>query len=213
LTRGWAALSLCPGTRRARLLRERSLGHGHERRGVRHGRGQKGSGLVARARHRPHPGVGTLALGAAVLATIASVLFFGWLLLVAGAIEVGYAFRQPKWGGVILHVVNGVLGVVAGFILVLHPASGAVVLTLLMAMFFMIGGLFRIITALLMHYPHWGWVLLNGLITFVLGVFIWRQMPAAALWIIGMFVGIDLIFCGWSWVMLALALRTEDKTT
>jgi uncharacterized membrane protein HdeD (DUF308 family) len=157
--------------------------------------------------------VGTLALGAAVLATIASVLFFGWLLLISGAIEVGYAFRQPKWGGVILHVVNGVLGVVAGFILVLHPTSGAVVLTLLMAMFFMIGGLFRIITALLMRYPHWGWVLLNGLITLVLGVMIWRQLPEAAVWIIGMFVGIDLIFCGWSWVMLALALRTEDKTT
>jgi uncharacterized membrane protein HdeD (DUF308 family) len=110
-------------------------------------------------------------------------------------------------------VVNGVLGVVAGFILVLHPTSGAVVLTLLMAMFFMIGGLFRIITALLMRYPHWGWVLLNGLITLVLGVLILRQLPEAAVWIIGMFVGIDLIFCGWSWVMLALALRTEDKTT
>ena len=68
--------------------------------------------------------VGTLALGAAVFATIASVIFFGWLLLVAGAIEVGYAFSQPKWGGLILHVVNGVLGVVAGFILVLHPAAG-----------------------------------------------------------------------------------------
>jgi len=156
---------------------------------------------------------GTLALGAAVLATIASVLFFGWVLLIAGAIEVGYAFSQPKWGGVILHVVNGVLGVVAGFILVLHPTSGAIVLTLLMAMFFMIGGLFRIITALLMRYPHWSWVLLNGLITFVLGVLIWRQMPGAAFWIIGMFVGIDLIFVGWSWVMLALALRTQDKTT
>ena len=152
--------------------------------------------------------VGTLALGAAVFATIASVIFFGWLLLVAGAIEVGYAFSQPKWGGLILHVVNGVLGVVAGFILVLHPAAGALTLTLLMAMFFMIAGLFRIVTALLMRYPHWGWVLLNGLITFVLGVLIWRQMPGAALWIIGMFVGIDLIFVGWSWVMLALALRT-----
>ena len=90
--------------------------------------------------------VGTLALGAAVFATIASVIFFGWLLLVAGAIEVGYAFSQPKWGGLILHVVNGVLGLVAGFILVLHPAAGALALTLLMAMFFMIAGLFRIVT-------------------------------------------------------------------
>jgi len=153
--------------------------------------------------------VGTLALGAAVLATLASVLFFGWLLLIAGAIEVGYAFRQPKWGGVGLHVVNGVLGVVAGFILVLHPTSGAVVLTLLMAMFFMIGGLFRIITPIVMHLPHRGWLLLSGVVTLLLGVFIWRQLPGAAVWVIGTLVGIDMIFIGWSWVMLALAARNR----
>ncbi len=152
--------------------------------------------------------LGALAIGASVLATLISVIFVGWLLLISGLLEAIYAFSQPRWGGLVLHVVNGVLGVVAGFLLVRHPAAGALVLTLLMAMLFMIGGLFRVLAAAVMRFPHWGWVLLNGIITLMLGLFILGQMPGAALWLIGMFVGIDLILMGWSWVMLALALRS-----
>jgi len=120
-----------------------------------------------------------------------------------------YAFHQSKWTGILLHVVNGVLSVVAGFLLVTNPAAGALVLTLLMAMFFMIGGLFRIITPVVMHLPHRGWLLLSGVVTLLLGVFIWRQLPGAAVWVIGTLVGIDMIFIGWSWVMLALAARNR----
>ena len=57
--------------------------------------------------------------------------------------------------------------------------------------------------------PHRGWVLLSGLITRLLGILIWRQLPGAAVWVIGTFVGIDMIFAGWSWVMLALAARNR----
>ncbi len=153
--------------------------------------------------------VGTFSVAVSVVATLASVLLFGWLLLFTGAIEAVYAFRHSKWSGILLHVVNGVLSVVAGFLLVAHPAAGALVLTLLMAMFFMIGGLFRIITPIVMKLPHRGWLLLSGVVTLLLGIFIWRQLPGAAVWVIGTFVGIDMIFIGWSWVMLALAVRNR----
>ena len=153
--------------------------------------------------------VGTFSVAVSVVATLASVLLFGWLLLFTGAIEAGYAFHQSKWTGILLHVVNGVLSVVAGFLLVANPGAGALVLTLLMAMFFMIGGLFRIITPIVMRLPHRGWLLLSGVVTLLLGVFIWRQLPGAAIWVIGTFVGIDMIFIGWSWVMLALAVRNR----
>jgi uncharacterized membrane protein HdeD (DUF308 family) len=156
--------------------------------------------------------VGTFSVAVAVVATLASVLLFGWLLLFTGAIEAGYAFRHSKWSGIVLHVVNGVLSVVAGFLLVANPAAGALVLTLLMAMFFMIGGLFRIVTPLVLRLPHRGWLLLSGVVTLLLGIFIWRQLPGAAVWVIGTFVGIDMIFIGWSWVMLALAVRTVVDT-
>ena len=78
-----------------------------------------------------------------------------------------------------------------------------------MAMFFMIGGVFRIITPNVIHLPHRGWLLLSGVVTLLLGTFIWRQLPGAAVWVIGTLVGIDMIFIGWSWVMLALAARNR----
>ena len=153
--------------------------------------------------------VGTFSVAVSVVATLASVLLFGWLLLFTGAMEAVYAFHQSKWTGTLLHVVNGVLSVVAGFLLVTNPAAGALVLTLLMAMFFMIGGLFRIITPIVMHLPHRAWLLLSGVVTLLLGVYIWQQLPGAAVWVIGTLVGIDMIFIGWSWVMLALAARNR----
>ena len=156
--------------------------------------------------------VGTFSVAVSVVATIASVLLFGWLLLFTGAMEAVYAFHQSKWTGILLHVVNGVLSVVAGFLLVTNPAAGALVLTLLMAMFFMIGGLFRIITPIVMHLPHRGWLLLSGVVTLLLGVVIWRQLPGAAVWVIGTLVGIDMIFIGWSWVMLK-ARRPPGRRT
>jgi uncharacterized membrane protein HdeD (DUF308 family) len=71
----------------------------------------------------------------------------------------------------------------------------------------MLGGLFRILTAVAARFHHWVWVLLNGVISLVLGLMIWRQWPVSGLWVIGLFIGIDMIFYGWSLIMLALAVR------
>jgi uncharacterized membrane protein HdeD (DUF308 family) len=151
--------------------------------------------------------LGTVALGWSVLATLASVILLGWILLVAGVLEAVHAFWQRKWGGFFLYLLNGILSVVVGLMLVGNPAASAVVLTLLLAMFFMVGGIFRIIASLVMRFPSWGWRLFNGLISLLLGILIWSQWPVSGLWVIGLFVGIDLIFSGWCNVMLALAAR------
>lgn len=153
---------------------------------------------------------GTLALAVSFVTTLVSVLAFGWLLLVTGGTETVYAFKNARWAGTILHVANGVLSGTAGFLLVMNPAAGAVVLTLLMAMFFLIGGLFRIGAALVMSVPHRGWILLSGAVTLLLDIFIWRQLPGAAIWLIGTFVGVDMIMIGWSWTMAALAGRPRQ---
>ncbi len=150
---------------------------------------------------------GTIALGSSVFVTLASVLFFGWLLLFMGVIEAVQAFWQRKWGGLFLHLLGGILTAVVGLIIVANPGAGALVLTLVLAVFFMVAGLFRIMAALMMRFPHWGWLLVSGVITLVLGLLIWRQWPFFGLWVIGLFIGIDMIFCGWSWVMAALAAQ------
>jgi uncharacterized membrane protein HdeD (DUF308 family) len=68
-------------------------------------------------------------------------------------------------------------------------------------------GIFRIVTALALQLPNWGWNLLNGIITLALGVIVWGGWPVSGLWVLGLFIGINLLFTGWARVMLALALR------
>lgn len=75
-----------------------------------------------------------------------------------------------------------------------------------MALFFILTGLFRFVAALTMHYPNRGWEIFNGLITFALGIAIW-QKPLVGLWLIGLFIGVDLLLSGWAWLMLALVVR------
>src|SRR5262245_25589260 len=144
--------------------------------------------------------LGILALGAEVLVTLASVLFFGWLMLIGGAIQTVHAFRVRPWSGFLRHLFGGLLTVVVGFLLVGNPAVGALSLTLLMAAFFLVGGIFRIATALTHDFPGRGWAVLSGVITLLLGIIIWRQWPVSGLWVIGTFVGIDMLFEGWSLV-------------
>jgi uncharacterized membrane protein HdeD (DUF308 family) len=148
---------------------------------------------------------GTLAIIYDVAATLISVIFFGWLLIIVGAFEAIQSFWQPRWGGFFLHLIVGILAVVVGYHLLSAPLAGALVLTLVMAIYFMVIGIVRAITAIAMRFPGWGWVLLSGVITFILGILIRSQWPATGLWVIGLFIGIDLIFSGWAYVMLSLA--------
>jgi uncharacterized membrane protein HdeD (DUF308 family) len=151
--------------------------------------------------------IGTIALGSALVMTIASVFFFGWLLIVAGVLEAVHAFWRKRWAGFFLDLLTGILYVIVGWMMVTNPKESALLLTLIIAMFLVFEGVFRIVAALTARYPHWGWVLLNGVISLVLGVMIWRQWPYSGLWVIGLFVGIEMLFNGWSLVMLSLASR------
>jgi uncharacterized membrane protein HdeD (DUF308 family) len=80
-------------------------------------------------------------------------------------------------------------------------------MTVFIATFLLIGGLFQLISALAVHASGWGWHVADGLITAILGVLVLAQWPASGLWVIGLFVGIDLIFYGGAWIAIALGLR------
>jgi len=150
---------------------------------------------------------GTLAIIYDVTVTLLSVVFFGWLLVFAGAFEALQSFWQPKWSGLFLQLTVGILAVVVGFHFLASPATGALILIFLMAVYFMVVGILRAVTALTLRFPNWGWVLFSGIVTFMLGVLIRRNLAVSELWIIGLFIGIDLIVRGWSYVMLFLAAR------
>ena len=156
--------------------------------------------------------VGMLALGSE-FTTLAVMLTFAVLLLIGGGLEIVAAFSARHWGGFFLHLLFGILYVVTGLLMIEHPGVAATAVTLMLAASFLMGGLLRIVAALTQRFSNWGWVLLSGVITFLLGLMIWRRWPNDSEWIIGVFVGIELIFTGWSWVALALAVRSIPRRT
>ena len=158
-------------------------------------------------------GIGVLILGIAgvvrsVQATVASMLFFGWLLVLASGIEIAQAVMLGHWAGFFQHLLAAILFGIAGLLLVTRPIISAEVLTVFMAMFFLVGGLFQVVGSIAVALPGWGWQVADGLITLVLGLLVLGQWPASGLWVIGLFIGVDLIFYGFAWIVLALGLRS-----
>jgi uncharacterized membrane protein HdeD (DUF308 family) len=151
--------------------------------------------------------VGLIALTYPVVATLTTVEVFGFLLLIGGGVEVASAIWTRKWGGFFQRLFCGLLYLFLGALIVERPGLGAAGYTLLLALFFVATGLFRIIFAVTQRLSGWGWVLLGGIVSLLLGMMIWRGLPDAAYWVIGTFIGIDLLFSGLSWVMLGLAAR------
>jgi uncharacterized membrane protein HdeD (DUF308 family) len=155
--------------------------------------------------------VGMVAISEAFFATLATVLITGTLLMIGGGVEIVDAFLGRGWRGFWMHLLAGIMYVVLGFLIVQRPLAAAAVFTLMLAAVFFVGGLFRIIVALSERFYGWGWVLLNGVVTLILGILIWREWPEAAFTIIGLFVGIDMLLAGWSLVITALSVRSAAK--
>jgi uncharacterized membrane protein HdeD (DUF308 family) len=151
--------------------------------------------------------LGGVALAVPRLATITLVLLFGWLVVFSGVFEAVAAFAARKWSGFFLHLLSGILSIIVGALMVTHPDAAAGALTLLLAAFFLMGGIFRISAAVMVRFPAWAWVAFGGIVTAFLGALIWAEWPSSALWVIGTFVAIDLLFRGWAWMMFAFAAR------
>lgn len=151
--------------------------------------------------------LGIAAVVRAVRATVASMVFFGWLLIFSGIIEFVHAFMVGKWAGFFLHLLVALLCGTAGALMVLRPVISAEAVIFAMAIFFMVGGLYQLFACLWCHLPGWGWGAANGVVSTVLGVLLLTQWPVSGLWVVGLFVGIDLILYGAAWIAMALYLH------
>jgi uncharacterized membrane protein HdeD (DUF308 family) len=151
--------------------------------------------------------LGLLAASAALMTTLATVLFLGVLFLLAGAFEIGNAFRHERYGGFWMHLFTGLLDVVCGSLLFAFPGAGAAALTLVIAVLFLVGGVMRTAAALVMRLPNGGWAMVSGLIDFLLGLLLLGAWPLSALWFLGLCVGIGLFFRGIWWVAFALSVH------
>src|SRR5205807_10250020 len=155
--------------------------------------------------------LGVAAIGSSFVATFATVMVFGILMLLGAIFQIVTALWGRSWRGFFLHLLAGVLYLIAGLFMIDNPVEAALSLTFLIAACLLVGGILRIVLSVVERFEGWGWVLLNGAISVILGVGIWRQWPLSGLWVIGLFVGIEMLFSGLSWVMLGLAARSTPK--
>jgi uncharacterized membrane protein HdeD (DUF308 family) len=139
--------------------------------------------------------------------TFAVTIFLGVLLMVGGVATIVSAFWIGRWSGFLVQLLVGLLYLACGFLMTEKPLASAVYLTIFLAVLFIVLGTFRSIGALSLRYPQWGWSLLNGVITLLVGLIIYRQLPSDAFWVIGLLVGLEMLFNGWTWIMLAMVLR------
>jgi uncharacterized membrane protein HdeD (DUF308 family) len=134
-------------------------------------------------------------------------------MLMAGVAEIVAAFNAKDWGHRILWLLLGALYVFAGFVCLQNPLQAATLLTLMLGIALIVGGLLRIFLATrLTQGTPWVWMVLSGIITFLLGLMILAKWPASSLYVLGLFLGIDLIFMGSSWLSIGLALKRHARS-
>ncbi len=154
--------------------------------------------------------LGVLAITYATVTSVVSVIVFGVLLFIGGVVIIFDCFKSSwgKWGEFFMHLVMGILYLVAGLILIKGPLAGSITLTLLLAIFYIVLGLFRTFSCLTREVTNRGWRLASSILTLILGILILIEWPMSGLFIIGLFIGIDLIFTGWIYIVSALSART-----
>ena len=135
--------------------------------------------------------------------------------------------RKDWWWFLLL----GILLMIGGLLALAYPAFSSVGITIVLGAVLIIGGLativsafwtgkwsafflqilvvgvFRIVVALVERFPQWGWALLNGVVTLLAGIIIYDSFPVSAFWVIGLLVGLELLFNGWTWIMTSIAVK------
>lgn len=157
--------------------------------------------------------LGTASIMVAAFTTILSMILLGAFLLANGITLTFQTFKiwNDKNSKFFLQLLLGLIYIFGGLAFIFYPVSGAVSLTLFVAIFYIILGLYRSVLALTQRFHGWGWVLFSSLITLILGILVLTQWPLISLWIIGVFVGIDILFLGFAFMMVAMSARHKLK--
>ncbi len=156
--------------------------------------------------------LGFLAISSSFQATLATISFLSVLLILGGLTNCLGAFWSRDWSGFFSFLLGGVLYIVIGVLMIRRPLAAAAGLTLLIASLLMIGGLFRIFAAVSHRFDGWWMLLASGVITLLLGLMIAWEWPFSGLWVIGTFVGVEMLLGGWNWIFLSLLIRKLPKS-
>lgn len=139
--------------------------------------------------------LGILAIAMPKLSTLSVELLIGWLFIIGGIVQFVRTFQFHKAGEIIWSLISVIVYLAAGVILLAYPLTGVLTLTLLLALFFLIEGIAKLVLSFEMRsFGNWGWLLFSGIISIILAALIWSGWPGTAAWVIGLLVGINLLF-------------------
>jgi uncharacterized membrane protein HdeD (DUF308 family) len=147
------------------------------------------------------------------IATLAVEIFLGWLFLISGVVGLVTTFWMRHAPGFWWSLVSAVLAIAAGVVLIAWPVSGAISLTLVLIVFFIVEGAASIMFALDHRRElsgRWGWMLASGIVDLFLAAIIFAGLPVSAAWALGLLVGINLVFGGSALIAMALHARSPD---
>lgn len=153
--------------------------------------------------------LGVIGLGMSMALTVVGVLYFGVLLLIGGGVQLWHSFKCKGWQSVLWHVVIALIYLVAGALVAYDPVGAAIGLTLLIAAALLATGVLRLVMSFqLRPATGWWWTFVSGIISIVLGSMIFLQWPVSGMWVIGLFIAIELLVNGWSYIFVALAAKS-----
>ena len=152
---------------------------------------------------------GILAIASPLAAGITVNIFVAWLLVFSGGVHLVFAWYRPSTGGLLWELLVGILYIFIGGYLLMHPVAGLESLTLALAIYLLVEAVLEFVLGFTLRpLPGSGWLLVDGIITLILAVMIWRTWPSSTGWVIGTLVGISMLFSGTSRLMLSLGARS-----
>jgi uncharacterized membrane protein HdeD (DUF308 family) len=154
------------------------------------GKNMKGFGIVTII-------IGIMAIAAPLITGLSVVFLVGLLVLAGGIVRMIWAIRADSLDKGIIGFVIGILTLLGGAILVTDPLVASGILTILLAAYFLVDGLFEVVAAFRVRPASgWGWLLVCGAVSILLALLIWQQFPLSGAWAIGVLLGIKLLLVG-----------------
>jgi len=159
--------------------------------------------------------LGLLAIIVPPVASLAATVLFGWILLVSGVIGLISTLRARHAPGFIWSLISALVGIAAGVLLLVRPVLGTLSLTAILIAFLFAEGVVSILYAIEHRRAlsgRWGWMLASGILDLVLGAIVLAGLPGSAFWALGVIIGINMLFGGWSLIAMALHARRRVPT-
>ncbi len=155
--------------------------------------------------------LGFLAIGSPFVAGLSIAMMVGVMLVMGGVGQLVFAVKTGKG---LFPMVLGILTVIIGGYMAGHPGVALASLTLFLAAYLVISGIFEILMSFYIRpAPGWGWAFFGGMISVLLGAMIWSQYPLSDVWAVGILVGVKLLFSGWTLLILGFAAQAAAQAT